>query len=99
MSERDMTRAARIMAVTSMRRVSTALAAAIDHGASSITISLPGTDPKRDAATRDALTVAYLRLASLCQTSLDATPDPAYDEAWAYEQLNINTTDDKENNQ
>lgn len=93
-SEHDMTRAARIIAVSSTRSILTGLASSCDHGVAELTITLPD----MDASTMDALTVAYLQLAAILDESM-STLVSSQDEAWARDTLNITPQDQqKEDN-
>ena len=94
-SEHDMTRAARIIAVSSTRSILTGLASSCDHGVAELTVTLPN----MDADAMDALTVAFTQLAAILDESM-SSPVNAEAEAWAKDILNITPQDNqKEENQ
>lgn len=83
-SEHDMTRAARIIAVSSTRSILTGLASSCDHGVAELTVTLPD----MDADAMDALTVAFTQLAAIIGESM-TDPVNAEAETWAKNILNI----------
>lgn len=94
-SEHDMTRAARIIAVSTTRSILTGLASSCDHGVAELTVTLPD----MDAHTMDALTVAFTQLAAIIGESMTDQVSTE-DEAWAKSILNITPQDNqKEENQ
>lgn len=89
----DMTRAARIIAVSTTRSILTGLASSCDHGVAELTITLPDLD----ATAMDALTVAFVQLAAIIGESM-ATPVSAETEAWARDTLNIQPKQEEDTN-
>ena len=87
-----MTRAARIIAVSSTRSILAGLASSCDHGVTELTVTLPDLD----ADAMDALTVAFVQLAGILDESM-TTPVSTENEAWAKNILNIQPKQEEEN--
>jgi hypothetical protein len=92
--DEDITRAARIIAVSTTRSILTGLASSCDHGVAELTVTLPD----MDADAMDALTVAYLQLAAILNESM-STPVSSQDETWAKNILNIQPKQEEDNHE